>query len=67
MTRPGSGADIVSAQTIALEGARNDLRATYFDGSVANALRTSDWETPNCRAIRDGVIPALKEARIAFT
>jgi hypothetical protein len=40
---------------------------TYFDGSVANAFRTSDWETPNCRAIRDGVMPALNEARIAFT
>jgi hypothetical protein len=34
---------------------------------VVNALRTSDWETPNCRAIRDGVMPALNEARIAFT
>jgi hypothetical protein len=40
---------------------------TYFDRSLANALRTSDWETPNCRAIRDGVMPALNEARIAFT
>jgi len=38
-----------------------------FTISDANALRTSDWETPNWRAIRDGVIPALNEARIAFT
>jgi hypothetical protein len=29
----------------------------------ASALRTSDWEIPKCRAIRDGVTPALKAAR----
>jgi hypothetical protein len=39
---------------------------THFDGSVANAFRTSDWETPNCLAIREGVMPALNEARIAL-
>ena len=39
---------------------------THVDGSVANAFRTSDWETPNRLAIRDGVIPALYEARIAL-
>jgi len=32
----------------------------------ANALRTSDCEIPNCRAILDGVMPALKAARTAF-
>src|SRR6516162_4995393 len=32
----------------------------------ANALRTSDCEIPNCRAILDGVTPALKAARTAF-
>jgi hypothetical protein len=37
-----------------------------FGGSLANAFLTSDLETPNCRAIRDGVIPALKAARTAF-
>jgi len=43
------------------------LHATYFDGSVANAFRTFDCETPNCRAIRVGAMPALNAARIAFT
>jgi hypothetical protein len=32
----------------------------------ATALRTSDWEIPKCRAIRDGVTPALKAARTAL-
>jgi hypothetical protein len=40
---------------------------THFDGSVAKAFLILDWETPNCRAIRDGVAPALNAARIAFT
>jgi hypothetical protein len=35
--------------------------------SVASAFRTSDWDKPNCRPIRDGVIPALKAARTALT
>ena len=26
----------------------------------ADAFRTSDWHRPNCRAIREGVTPALK-------
>jgi hypothetical protein len=34
--------------------------------SDANTLRTSDWEIPNCRAIKDGLIPALNEARTAL-
>src|SRR5260370_22343109 len=37
-----------------------------FRVSDANALRTSDCEIPNCRAILDGVTPALKAARTAF-
>jgi hypothetical protein len=37
-----------------------------FAMSDANALRTSDCEIPNCRAILDGVTPALKAARTAF-
>ena len=37
-----------------------------FRISDANALRTSDCEIPNCRAILDGVTPALKAARTAF-
>ena len=37
-----------------------------FHLSPTNAFRTSDWEIPNCRAIPDGVTPALKAARTAF-
>jgi len=40
---------------------------THFDGSPANAFRIFAWEIPNCRAIRDGVMPALKAAPTAFT
>ena len=32
----------------------------------AKAFRTSACEIPNCRAILDGVMPALKAARTAF-
>ena len=32
-----------------------------------HAFRTSDWDKPNCRAIRAGVMPALKAARTAFS
>jgi hypothetical protein len=39
----------------------------HFDGSLVSAFFTSDWEIRNCRAIRDGVKPALKAARIAFS
>jgi hypothetical protein len=38
-----------------------------FVAAPINALRTSDWEIPNCLAIRDGVTPALKAARTAFS
>ena len=33
----------------------------------ANTFRTSDWDTPNCRAICDGLMPALSAARTALT
>src|SRR5215467_7468712 len=33
-----------------------------FATSDANALRTTDCEIPNCRAILDGVMPALKSS-----
>jgi hypothetical protein len=36
------------------------------DTSLASAFRTSDWDRPNCRAILDGEMPALKAARTAF-
>src|SRR3989440_11977179 len=35
--------------------------------SDASTFRTSDWEIPNCLAMREGVIPALKVARTALT
>jgi hypothetical protein len=38
-----------------------------FTISDANALRISDCEIPNCRAILEGVMPALKAARMAFS
>ena len=37
-----------------------------FALSDAKAFRISDCEIPNCRAILDGVMPALKAARTAF-
>ena len=49
------------------------LRARYYlpfpdlGDSDASTLRTSDWEIPNCLAMREGVIPALKVARTALT
>jgi hypothetical protein len=33
---------------------------------LASAFRTSDCDKPNCRAICDGLMPALKTARTAF-
>jgi hypothetical protein len=38
-----------------------------FEASVASGLRTSDWDKPNCRAMRPGVMPTLKAARTAFS
>jgi hypothetical protein len=43
------------------------LRFPDLRDSDASTLRTSDWEIPNCLAIRVGVIPALKVARTALT
>jgi hypothetical protein len=34
--------------------------------SDASTLRTSDWDNPNCRAIKDGLMPALNAARTAL-
>jgi hypothetical protein len=46
---------------------RQDLSLHFrLEASPASAFRTSDCEIPNCRAMRDGVIPALKAARTAF-
>jgi hypothetical protein len=35
--------------------------------SDANTFLTSDWDMPNCRAISDGLMPALNAARTALT
>ena len=45
----------------------SDMYSHRFAISDANALRISDCEIPNCRAILDGVTPALKAARTAFS
>ena len=34
--------------------------------SDASTLRTSDWDNPICRAIKDGLMPALNAARTAL-
>jgi hypothetical protein len=41
--------------------------ALCFAVSDANTFLTSDWDMPNCRAICDGLIPALVAARTALT
>ena len=46
--------------------ALGDQYSHRFAVSDANAFRTSDCEIPNCRAILDGLMPALKAARTAF-
>jgi hypothetical protein len=38
-----------------------------FEASVVSAVRTCDEDKPNCRAMRAGVMPALKAARTAFS
>ena len=38
-----------------------------FRSSVASTLLTSECEMPNCRAIAEGLTPALKAARTAFS
>ena len=43
------------------------LLFTYSRLSDFSAVRTSDWDKPNCRAMRAGVMPALKAARTAFS
>ena len=40
--------------------------ASSPESSAAKALRTSDWDKPNWRAMREGVTPALNAARTAF-
>jgi hypothetical protein len=49
-----------------LRACRYRASGIRLDPSLASALRTSDWDKPNCRAIWDGLTPALKAARTAF-
>jgi hypothetical protein len=46
---------------------RDYRRFPNLRDSNANTFRTSDWEIPNCLAMREGAIPALKVASTAFT
>jgi hypothetical protein len=41
--------------------------ASALSPLVGDALLTSDCEIPNCRAIAEGLTPALKAARTAFS
>src|SRR5450631_2194305 len=45
----------------------DSLSFAHFFSSLVSTFLTSAWETPNSRAIRDGLTPALKAARIAFS
>lgn len=76
MPHPGANRALIgfsrsSHESNALAEGFRDLtghRPTYRGAfSAANALRTSDCDSPNCRAIREGVTPALNAARTAFT
>jgi hypothetical protein len=49
------------------ESIREYHTALYFAVSDASTFLTSDWDMPNCRAICDGLIPALSAARTALT
>ena len=49
------------------ESIREYHTALCFAVSDANTFLTSDWDMPNCRAICDGLIPALVAARTALT
>ena len=56
-----------SCDQLKSERARYYLPLPAPRNSDANTLRTSDCEIPNCLAMREGLIPALKVARTAFT
>lgn len=65
------GADLLSRSTLHIYicfHSRSILRWRIhrFDSSDANAFRTSVCDKPNCRAIREGVTPALNAARTAL-
>ena len=61
--RRGRGLGRSSAQGFTCPRQRLDFRSRP---SLASAFLTSDCEIPNCRAIAEGLTPALKAARTAF-
>ncbi len=46
---------------------RNEAQRLRSGLSEASAFRTSDCDSPNCRAIMDTLTPALNPARTALT
>jgi len=60
------GTAVTIASTIARSAVRTATALPHLDESCASTLRTSDREIPKCRAIRDGVTPALNAARTAL-
>lgn len=63
----GGGAKPMTARRAMVTHVRGHQYSHRFAVSDANAFRTSDCEIPNCRAILDGLTPALKAARTAFS
>src|SRR5262249_44781946 len=66
--RPIADIPVTDCETTRLfSKARYYLPFPDLRDSDASTLRTSDWEIPNCLAMREGVIPALKAACTALT
>ena len=63
---PVADRDQARADALILQPRRN-ITCLPFEIHDASTLRTSDWEIPNCLAMREGVIPAFKAARTALT
>ena len=65
--RDQTRADAFILQPRVLPGEIYYLPFPALRDSDASTLRTSDWEIPNCLAMREGVIPALRAARTPLT
>jgi hypothetical protein len=65
--RRDGGRDLLRAALIGSSPERVYRLFPDLRDSNANTFRTSDWEIPNCLAMREGAIPALKVASTAFT
>src|SRR5262245_21432296 len=71
--RPIADIPVTDVETTRLFCNRVSCRARYYlpfpaiRDSDASTSRTSDWEIPNCLAMREGVMPAFKAARTALT